>query len=316
VALGAYGAGATNLMEIIFGAPSDVRTVAPAAFVVTAAASPQGDINRTGKADRDSVRVPLAAGLIQTAALFSPPTALPAASFAPPAQPAAVKPAAAAIGPALSTTADRVLADAAIGPDVSKPVADATAPVLLAYASPKEVEKVAPFNAVISDKAKKSVLDPNIDANHAWVNNALPANSRSAKETKCLAEAIYFEARSEPEKGQIAVAQVVLNRVKNPSYPDTICGVVYQNADNRNACQFSFTCDGMPEAISEPDAWATSLGLAKKILADEKSMYLADVGASTHYHATYVRPDWAGEMQRLQKIGTHIFYKTYGGGWN
>jgi spore germination cell wall hydrolase CwlJ-like protein len=253
--------------------------------------------------------------------LFSPPTALPAASFAPPAAaPATITQASgSAIRPGVATTAALALAGTFAdvpGANVAKPVVDSAAPVLLAYASPKEVETVAPFNAVISDKAKKFVLDPNIDANHAWLNNPLPESAKSAKETKCLAEAIYFEARSEPEKGQIAVAQVVLNRMKNPVYPHTICDVVYQNSGNRNACQFSFTCDGMPESINEPDAWATSLALAKKILADEKAMYLADVGASTHYHATYVRPDWAGEMQRLQKIGTHVFYKTYGGGWN
>ena len=93
------------------------------------------------------------------------------------------------------------------------------------------------------------------------------------------------------------------------------CEVVYQNADKRDACQFSFACDGQPESISEPDAWATAMTLAKKIVTDEKTMYLAEVSASTHYHATYVRPDWAGDMQKIDKIGTHIFYKTYGGGW-
>jgi spore germination cell wall hydrolase CwlJ-like protein len=189
--------------------------------------------------------------------------------------------------------------------------------VLLAYASPKDVEKTAPFEAVISDKPKAFVLDPDIGASHAWLNDPLPENLlKSSKEAKCLAEAIYFEARSEPEKGQIAVAQVVLNRVKNPAYPDTICGVVYQNWTSRDACQFSFTCDGLPESINEAGAWAEAQALAKKILDDEKTMYLADIGAATHYHATYVRPDWADNMRRMQKVGTHVFYKTYNGGWN
>ena len=76
---------------------------------------------------------------------------------------------------------------------------------------------------------KGLVLVPHVDANHAWVNNPLPASITPASEVKCLATAIYFEARGEPEHGQLAVAQVVLNRVKNPAYPNTICGVVYQN---------------------------------------------------------------------------------------
>ena len=86
---------------------------------------------------------------------------------------------------------------------------------------------------------------------HVWVQNQLPASVFLKKQQKCLAEGIYFEARGEPEEGQAAVAQVILNRVRNPAYPKTICGVVYQNKRHRNRCQFSFACDGRSEVIAE-----------------------------------------------------------------
>ena len=112
----------------------------------------------------------------------------------------------------------------------------------------------------------------------------------------------------------MAVAQVVLNRVKNPAYPDSICGVVYQNRHKRNRCQFSFACDGIKDRISSPTAWATAQKLARDV-ADGKR-YSKMVDASTHYHATYVNPRWAKSMAKRGKVGLHIFYKTYAGGWN
>jgi spore germination cell wall hydrolase CwlJ-like protein len=168
--------------------------------------------------------------------------------------------------------------------------------------------------------AKKAVgpvvLDPKIDANHAWLNDPLPPNTKSATEVRCLATAIYFEARGEPEEGRIAVAQVVLNRVKNPAYPNTICGVVYQNKNYRNACQFSFACDGIVDRINDRESWSEAQALATRILNDDRTLYLSDVGAATHYHANYVRPRWARTMSKVDKIGRHIFYKTRNGGWS
>ena len=82
----------------------------------------------------------------------------------------------------------------------------------------------------------------------------------SDKELWCLATAIYFEARGESYRGQVAVAQVVLNRVKDHRYPDTICGVVFQNQSRRNSCQFSFACDGIPETINDSKSWAQAAG--------------------------------------------------------
>jgi len=130
----------------------------------------------------------------------------------------------------------------------------------------------------------------------------------SGKERKCLATAIYFEARGETEQGQKGVAQVILNRVENDAYPDTICGVVYQNQNRRNACQFSFACDGQPERTSEPKAWKKAQAVAAEVL-DGRNL-IQSIRTATHYHANYVSPSWAPKLKRLSKIGRHIFYST------
>jgi hypothetical protein len=127
------------------------------------------------------------------------------------------------------------------------------------------------------------------------------------REQRCLAEAVYFEARSEPEEGQAAVAQVVLNRAKSGLYPSTICGVVYQNRHRHLACQFTFACEGKSLRITDADSWRSAARVAKEVL--EGKTYLADVGAATHYHADYVRPRWAKRLKKMDVIGRHIFYK-------
>ncbi|SFO10089.1 Cell wall hydrolase CwlJ, involved in spore germination [Cohaesibacter marisflavi] len=160
--------------------------------------------------------------------------------------------------------------------------------------------------------SKKAKIDAR--GEHAWVTNKLPKSSYTKKQKTCLANAIYFESRSEPEDGQIAVGQVVLNRVKNPAYPNSICGVVYQNQHKRNACQFSFACDGIPDRVRSKKAWELAQKLADEVVNEE--VWLKSVGSSTHYHATYVHPKWARTMKKRKKIGLHIFYKTYGGGWS
>ncbi|MFM8749848.1 cell wall hydrolase [Rhabdaerophilum sp.] len=127
------------------------------------------------------------------------------------------------------------------------------------------------------------------------------------REMKCLAEAVYFEARSEPETGQAAVAQVVINRAKSGLYPTSICGVVYQNRHRYKACQFTFACEGKALVIREPDAWAVATRVAQEVL--EGQIYLPAVGASTHYHADYVAPWWSRRLKRTDRIGRHIFYR-------
>jgi spore germination cell wall hydrolase CwlJ-like protein len=128
-----------------------------------------------------------------------------------------------------------------------------------------------------------------------------------AKAVKCLTEAIYFEARGEPVRGQIAVAQVVMNRVFSGYYPNTVCGVVYQNANRHLACQFTFACDGIPEVVREPDAFDR----AKKIAAEtiDGQLWLPEVGKATHYHAYWVHPSWVHEMTKMYRLGVHTFYR-------
>jgi len=129
-----------------------------------------------------------------------------------------------------------------------------------------------------------------------------------ARELRCMTAAIYFEARGEPRRGQIAVTQVVMNRVRANVYPDTICGVIFQGQWNRNACQFSFACDGKADRPNNKALWARSKELAREVMRGEH--WLSDIGYATHYHANYVSPRWARRFERVKQIGQHIFYKA------
>ena len=135
-----------------------------------------------------------------------------------------------------------------------------------------------------------------------------------AKSEKCLAEAVYFEARGEAVRGQIAVAQVVMNRTFSGFYPNTVCGVVYQNKNHHMACQFTFACDNNPDVIREPEMWERAKKIAAAML--DGQIWLPEVGKSTHYHAYYVRPSWVSEMTRMYRFGVHTFYrpKAWGDG--
>jgi spore germination cell wall hydrolase CwlJ-like protein len=128
-----------------------------------------------------------------------------------------------------------------------------------------------------------------------------------AKSEKCLAEAVYFEARGEAVRGQIAVAQVVLNRAFSGKYPETVCGVVYQNKNRHYACQFTFACDNIPDVVREPDMWDRARKIAKAML--DGKLWLPEVDRSTHYHAYWVRPSWVSEMKKMYKFGVHTFYR-------
>ena len=133
----------------------------------------------------------------------------------------------------------------------------------------------------------------------------------SARQMRCLSEAIYFEARGEPEQGQAAVAQVVLNRVRSGIFPTKVCAVVYQDRNHPFACQFSFACDGSSLRIEEPGAWATATRIAEQVVSGAN--YNPKVAEALNYHANYVYPDWAGDLRRVDRIGTHIFYSMRGG---
>jgi spore germination cell wall hydrolase CwlJ-like protein len=171
------------------------------------------------------------------------------------------------------------------------PVEIAAAPVSL----PSGRHHVPGAGEAESDEAERSRYADLID----------PDNM--SREQKCLAEAVYFEARSEPEEGQAAVAQVILNRVKSGLYPSSVCGVVYQNRRRHLACQFTFACEGKALRIGDADSWETAKRVAREVT--EGKTYLAEVGGATHYHANYVRPSWARRLKRMDVIGRHIFYK-------
>jgi spore germination cell wall hydrolase CwlJ-like protein len=129
----------------------------------------------------------------------------------------------------------------------------------------------------------------------------------STRQMQCLAEAIYFEARSEPEDGQAAVAQVVLNRVRSGIFPANVCGVVYQDRNRPFACQFSFACEGKSLRIEEPGPWAAAVRIAKEVASG--ATYNPQVADAVNYHANYVTPYWAHTLQRVDRIGHHIFYR-------
>jgi spore germination cell wall hydrolase CwlJ-like protein len=135
------------------------------------------------------------------------------------------------------------------------------------------------------------------------------------KAQKCLATAIYFESRGESVRGQIAVAQVVMNRVFTPYYPNSVCGVVYQKT-RPDACQFTFTCDHARDVITEPDAWARADHIASDML--DGKLWMPEVAKATHYHAFWVRPDWINEMHTIATLGVHTFYRprAWGDGSN
>jgi len=191
------------------------------------------------------------------------------------------------------------------------------ADVLATAYAPKDAlhASKAPFAALLgSDENSGRFVPPSVEGDHRWMSEPLPATVFSATEQECLATAIYFEARGEEVKGQAAVAQVILNRVRNPAYPGSVCGVVYQNQDWFNKCQFSFACDGTPDTVADRRAFQLAEDVAMAVSGGK--IFLSEVASSTHYNATYVSPVWARSMERMTQIGSHIFYRTFGGGWS
>ena len=226
--------------------------------------------------------------------------------------------------PSLGTGTDRI-AVASIDPSITPKMAPSAA---VGFAQ-QPMPKVAALEAIeaLGDIPDAGVAprDPNlpfpvdIPTKLAYARDAAPKTevftqtltqasmNANKKQHWCLATAIYFEARGESYRGQVAVAQVVRNRVKHGAYPSTICGVVFQNQTWRNRCQFSFACDGIPERVNEKAAWRQAEEIATKVINGD--IYLPEVSNATHYHANYVWPKWAPKLKKLTKIGTHIFYR-------
>lgn len=200
--------------------------------------------------------------------------------------------------------------------------------LLLTSASCVPAISEAPHPEFAMSVASADVADRLPDATHPVIANAsipladapnpAPASyvfrARSAldqmRSLDCLAEAVYYEARSETEEGQRAVAQVVLNRVRHPAWPNSVCGVVYQGpAIPGGGCQFSFTCDGSLNLRPSGSAWARARWIAGEALAGKT---YAGVGHSTHYHTHEVLPGWARRLAKTAVIGAHNFYRLPG----
>ena len=148
---------------------------------------------------------------------------------------------------------------------------------------------------------------PNTDAgvySKAYL-RSLPV-AKGGKEWACLTEALYFEARGETVKGQFAVAEVILNRLSSPSFPDTICGVINQGTGRKFACQFTYTCDGRAEVIRERKAYEM-VGKVAKMVMNGMPRTLTD--GATFYHTKAVRPRWSRVFEQTATIGFHHFYK-------
>ncbi len=192
----------------------------------------------------------------------------------------------------------------------SQPVAAARAAALLQATSGDQANKVA----AVGDRAK--VINAAMPFSAAPVVAArafvIPAGETldQRRALLCLTQAVYYEAGFEPVEGRRAVAQVVLNRMRHPAFPKSVCGVVYQH-NSTPVCQFTFVCDGSLTRRPEAAAWKVAEQIARAALAGyvERS-----VGAATHYHADYVAPSWAPMLTKISKLGAHIFYR-WPGAW-
>ncbi|MEM7269729.1 MAG: cell wall hydrolase [Pseudomonadota bacterium] len=164
----------------------------------------------------------------------------------------------------------------------------------------------ADLRALTQDLAVDEVLLAHNDTAYNIQQAAKQLGMKTGAEWQCLAEAIYFEARGESTRGQVAVAEVILNRVDSKRYPKTVCGVVTQGTGKLNRCQFSYTCDGIPEVIREKQAFLKAAKIAKLMLEGRARVL---TGKATHYHTTAVSPRWSRKLTRTALIGDHIFYR-------
>jgi spore germination cell wall hydrolase CwlJ-like protein len=181
---------------------------------------------------------------------------------------------------------------------------------------PQPQSIVAPVNLVKPLTAEEAVkenqerpFDATPDTPAKQFNLKADENTRD-RALECLTQAVYYEAATESADGQRAVAQIVLNRMRHPGFPSTVCGVVYQGSQLPTGCQFTFTCDGSLLRAPVPSIWAR----AKKIAVDALDGHVfAPVGHATHYHADYVLPYWSDSLMKQVQIGHHIFYRLRGG---
>ncbi|HWF77991.1 MAG TPA: cell wall hydrolase [Caulobacteraceae bacterium] len=203
-------------------------------------------------------------------------------------------------------------ASAAWGPSrastyaITLPLALAAAAVALTPASQLQSFALDPFSPPAIAPAS---TDTNLAAAPPFYLHAA-TSAEAARAVRCLTDAIYYEAANQPVEGQRAIAQVVLNRVRDPHFPKSVCGVVYEGWARRTGCQFSFVCDGsIRRRHADPVAWNQLKPLAEQAL---NGYVVPEVGSATHYYAQYVRPNWEGTVAKITQIGAHIFCSWQG----
>ena len=195
----------------------------------------------------------------------------------------------------------------------SSPSLDAVAAARAEKTAPEPppllVRNIAPTDALAVNGKIPLAAGPNPVA--APFSLAKVDSATRAQALECLASAVYYEAGSQSEDGERAVAQVVLNRVRHPAFPSTVCGVVYQGSTRTTGCQFTFTCDGSLQRRPDTEGWARAKRIAQAAL---NGAVFAPVGLATHYHADYVVPYWASTMAKNAVVGAHLFYR-WAGSW-
>jgi spore germination cell wall hydrolase CwlJ-like protein len=173
---------------------------------------------------------------------------------------------------------------------------------------PLILQNVAPQQALKVNSEIPLTSGPNPSASPFVFKGSAAARAQAMN---CLASAVYYEAGNQDTDGERAVAQVVLNRVRHPAFPNSVCGVVYQGSTRPTGCQFTFTCDGSLSREPDADGWRRAWNVAEAALS---GAVFAPVGWATHYHANYVLPTWASSMAKNAIVGAHLFYR-WSGGW-
>jgi spore germination cell wall hydrolase CwlJ-like protein len=196
-------------------------------------------------------------------------------------------------------------------------------PAQVATAPVRTKEQVALIAATQADQSKVAAegkeaeaLNEAIPLGKGPIETALPfyitdtSMTNSEKALRCMTQAVYYEAGFEPIAGRYAVAQVILNRMRHPAFPKSVCGVIYQGS-HRPGCQFSFACDGSLLRAPSAKPWAEARRIAEDVLSGTVT---STVGMATHYHANYVSPYWAPKLHKITQMGAHIFYR-WPGNW-
>jgi len=186
--------------------------------------------------------------------------------------------------------------------------ADPAAATALPRPLPSDIRDLAPEAALAVNAQIPVAVGPNPAATPFVFKGS---NEARARALECLTSAIYYEAGEESADGQRAVAQVVLNRVRHPAFPNSVCGVIYEGSTRPTGCQFTFTCDGSMTRAPVPALWNRARKIADEMLAGGT---FPEVGYATHYHANYVVPYWASGLTKTNVEGAHLFYR-WPGGW-